>query len=187
MPTKQIASGESIAPWTQLRDKIFTGHDPEQGLFRDETWSVVFTTGGLVLDADVFDALAKAARSIGDDQYVLLGYRDQFDQQPAFLADWELAALEGVAAGSVLGHIDSVSFGASGTWARYSSPEGFGVLGSTKQLMSRVLGEIGGEGAMRGRLASAVGRGEIGFGDQGKKYMKTLMTAFGWGDRAASK
>lgn len=180
MQIREIPLNEFENRWRPIQDRIFGGASPESGFFKDGSWSVVLLPGGLVIDDDLFEALAETACPGQQGTFAVAGYREEFQAQPAFVMDWDRAGLKSVAIESVLGHLDAVSFDQSGTWGRFCSPETFSVLGGKERFMNDFRQRAGGENNLQERFRESARLGEIGYGDQGRQFIDALLAMAGW-------
>lgn len=168
------------AVWRCIHERVFSGNDADENPFRDRTWKLVLLTGGLALELEAFESLAKEAVRVGDSGVVVVDPQEKFANEEPIVLGWELSCFEEVDYGTVYGHIEAHVFGRSGRWGLVTSPETFAVLGGEKTLVDEFLKGAGGEQSVRANFLRSAEAGEIGFGEAGKRYIERLLEMVGW-------
>ncbi len=179
MMRKTLTREQYARQYQPRHDAVFRAGPVEEGPFANPRWRMVLLTGGLLLDPDVFAALAAAARQHGDHEVVVLDRDGHFPEDPPVLLAWDPHAWD-EARCTVLGHVDTDVFGASGAWGMVAS-DGFAVLGGEASFLAAFEGALtGGQRVLRERFAEAAGNGIDFFGEAGRRHAARLMAMVGW-------
>ena len=173
-----IAYEEYSKRWKPMHNVIFSGREIDERPFRDPDWPNLLLAGGLRLAHEDFEALASAAKGVGDAEIVLVDGEGAFPGESPLSVPWSTADIEDVRVNSVYGHIVTHSFGASGTWGLAASPEEFAVLGGSPGFIRDFVHAAGGEDSLRRRFQAHSHK--IGFGEQGRTYVARLLGMVGW-------
>lgn len=163
--------------WRALYDSVFSGQSAEERPFRDPTWEIFLVPhGSLNIERNVFDAIAKAAQEVGDDQVMIKDAEIISPPEPAVIIPWSYSALIEVRDNSFLGHFETRMFARSALWGAACSYEDFSCLGGVPAFMSTVAQAMGGRQVIRATFL------DYAYREWGAKedFRRKVLKSVGW-------
>lgn len=135
-----------------LHDSIFSGRPPEDHPFRNQAWEMVLLESDISMYEEAFEALAYAAREVGDDELIIKDADIIWPQEPAVILPWSFAALDDVRCETVLGHVGVHMFGRSTFWGLACDEDDLSCVGGGPRFMDTFVAALGGREAVRERF-----------------------------------
>lgn len=137
-------------------ERIFSGRPIAEGCFVD-SWEITLLPGGLTHPDFAFDALATAARAVGDHDFVVTDVALEPPHQSNALVSWSRTDLEYVHHAATL-MFDSAMFGLSARWGVYVGTTGNpSCVGGEATFMDALFGHIGGRDVAKQRFLAWAG------------------------------
>lgn len=135
-------------------DEVFTGQSILEGCFRDPVWRIALLPGGLNINPEDFQALADAARSVGDTDYVITEVECVPPHSESALLPWSIQALEYVRTATAIQMYECAMFGLSRRWGVVVGIVGDGctIVGGEEEFMKSFTGKAGGVAALDHRF-----------------------------------
>lgn len=182
MAVTPLSPAEYDARLRPVRERVLRACELPCRPFADDTWRVTVIPGGLYMDADLREALGRAAASVGDTGCVMVEQNPNGFHTPPLWTGWDEESWQHIRSGTVLGHVDVDAFADSGAWAMAIGVEDFVILGGTYSFMEAFGAALpGGWEELRARFEESVAEGEISFGEIGLRVTATLARMAGWG------
>jgi hypothetical protein len=96
---------------------IFSGRPVGYQPFERSEWQVYLLPGGVNIEADVFQALARSSKVQGDKEFIVTDFETIPPHQVSVVVDWELHEFKNALGRYPLLHaVDVHMFGKSGAW-----------------------------------------------------------------------
>lgn len=132
--------------------RIFSARGIADGCFLDESWEMALLPGGLKLPDTEFDALAGAARHVGDLDYIITDTTLDPPHQTTALLSWSRSELGYVEIAARM-TLESAMFGLSERWGVYvGTIASCSCVGGDKEFMESFFAYFGGREIVKKRF-----------------------------------
>ena len=136
--------------WRAIHDSVFSGCPADEQPFRNPAWDTFLFPYRLEMEEDVFNAIAQAARQLGDHELIIMN-AEVLVPEPAAAISWSYSELDEVRC-TTLGHFESHLYGHSASWGMVCAVDDFSRLGGRAPFMNVVAKALGGRVAIRERF-----------------------------------
>jgi hypothetical protein len=149
---KKISHEEFAAKYKGLHDSIFSGRLVNQHPFEHLDWEMVLVAGGIRIEENIFNALAKAAMKSGDSELIITDCEAPMvaPHQANYLLEWDYNSFRKLCKDSdLIGRVDTHLFGQSGEWGMVCYYDDFSCLGCAASFMDVFSAVLGGRNALK--------------------------------------
>jgi len=167
------------AQYQTVHDRIFTGRSVQDGPFRDPNWGRLLVPYKLRFYDGVYEAVAKAAQSLGDAEAIITVVETLPPYEDSAVISWDRENID-KAHCSIFGAFNTHLFGMSGTWGILCDYEDFSCVGGCERFMRRFLEEAGGMEILKRRFLAFAEELWGGSGPEYDEWVEQLLRSVGW-------